>query len=454
MRILLVDDDSSVRRVLQFKLQKQGYEVETAADGETALTLLQTQAFDLLLSDIRMPKMDGIELLEQAKQIKPELKVVLITAHATVSQAVQAVKLGAFNYLTKPFEDDELYIALEKALEFEKLEDENKLLRGQLKRAEYDKQLIGASKKFRELKSMIRKIADTDATVLVTGESGTGKELVARTIHFESSRALKPFVGVNCAAIPRELIESELFGHTKGAFTGAIKDKKGKFQLASEGTLLLDEIGELALELQAKLLRVLQENMVEPVGAEKQLPVDVRLIAATNVDLRERIKAGSFREDLFYRLNVVPLHVPALRERTEDIPILAREFVKKHARSENVVLDNGLIQAMVDYRWPGNVRELENVIQRMLVFRTNNQLTTKDLPEDFGSFDPAKPRNESAPEKNNVSYRDAEKNLILDALRKTGWNKSKAAELLNIPRHILTYRVKKYGLSEETNGAG
>ncbi len=451
MRILLVDDDSSVRRVLQFKLQKQGYRVETAADGEEALSALQTDSFDLLLSDIRMPKMDGIELLERAKEIKPELKVVLITAHATVSQAVQAVKLGAFNYLTKPFEDEELYVAIEKALEFERLEDENKQLRGRLKRVESDKKLIGASKSFRELQSKIRKIADTDATVLLTGESGTGKELVARTIHFESSRALKPFIAVNCAAIPRELIESELFGHTKGAFTGAVKDKKGKFQLATEGTLLLDEVGELAQDLQAKLLRVLQENTVEPVGAETFVPVDVRLIAATNVDLRERVKAGTFREDLFYRLNVVPLHIPSLRERKEDIPLLARAFIRKHAPGTEVTMDNGLIEALINHRWPGNVRELENLIQRMLVFRQGDQLTHKDLPGDFGSFDPRESVTDENASDEKVTYRDAEKTLILDALKKTGWNKSKAAQLLNIPRHILTYRVKKYGLKESSD---
>jgi DNA-binding NtrC family response regulator len=445
MNILLVDDDPSVRRVLQFKLQKRGFSVDTASDGREALNSLEGKPFDLLLSDIRMPGMDGIELLEKAKLAQPGIKVILITAHATVSQAVQAVKLGAFDYITKPFEDDELFVAIEKALEFEKLEHENRRLRGRLKQVESDKELIGASQAFRQLKSMIHKIADTDATILITGESGTGKEVVARTVHRESSRADNEFIAINCAAIPRELIESELFGHVKGAFTGAVRDKKGKFELAHGGTLLLDEVSELATDLQAKLLRVLQENVIEPVGAEARKPVDVRLIAASNVDLKARVKTGRFREDLFYRLNVVPLHVPSLRERREDIPLLAREFVRKRAPEQEISLDRKLIESLMDYRWPGNVRELENLIARMVILRKDNRLTLRDLPEDFGQFDPHETtEGESAP--HHVTLDEAQKQLILEALDKTGWNKSKAAKHLDIPRHVLIYRLKKFGI--------
>jgi len=444
MRILLADDDSSVRRVLQFKLEKKGFKVDTAADGKQALEILKSNPFDLLLSDIRMPKMDGIELLNEAKSVQPNIKVILITAHATVNQAVQAVKLGAFDYITKPFEDEELFVAIEKALEFEKLESENKKLRGKLKKVESEKKLIGASQPFRQLRSMIHKIADTDATILVTGESGTGKEVVARTIHQESSRAEKEFIAVNCAAIPKELIESELFGHVKGAFTGAVRDKKGKFELADEGTLLLDEISELAIDLQAKLLRVLQENVIEPVGAETRRPIDVRLIAASNVDLRARVRVGRFREDLYYRLNVVPLQVPSLRERRDDIPLLAREFVRKHSEQDEIVLEPKLLDKLMEHDWPGNVRELENLIARMVILRRGSKLTVKDLPDDFGQFDP---HDSSADgQGNQVTLEEAERNLILEALEKTGWNKTKAAKRLDIPRHVLIYRLKKFGI--------
>jgi two-component system NtrC family response regulator len=448
MKILLVDDDASVRRVLQFKLQKQGYTVTTAADGEEALVALNEERFDLLLSDIRMPKLDGIQLLEHAREVQPGLKVVLITAHATVSQAVQAVKLGAFDYITKPFEDEELFVALDKALEFEKLESENQRLRGRLRRAEHNQKLIGAAPAFRQLKSMIRKIADTDATVLITGESGTGKELVARTIHYESARGDRDFIAVNCAAIPRELIESELFGHVRGAFTGAVRDKKGKFELADGGTLLLDEISELATELQAKLLRVLQEGVIAPVGAEKQKAVDIRLLAATNVDLQERLSAGNFREDLYYRLNVVPLQVPSLRERREDIPLLARTFVRKRFPNSQIELAPDLIERLISYNWPGNVRELENLIERMLVLRRSDRLTVKDLPADFNSTDRGSTTGQDdAVDQGQRSLEEIEKQAILAALQKTDWNKSKAARLLDIERHVLIYRLKKLGLS-------
>lgn len=447
MKVLLVDDDASVRRVLQFKLEKRGFSVSTSSDGEDALGKLRSEPFDLLLSDIRMPRMDGIELLQQAKSIQPLIKVVLITAHAAVSQAVQAVKLGAFDYLTKPFDDEELFVAIDRALEFEKLEEENRRLRGQLKKAEQEKRLVGDSRAFRELKSMIKKVADTDATILLSGESGTGKELVARTIHHESSRSENSFVAVNCAAIPRELVESELFGHKKGAFTGAIKDKRGKFELADGGTLLLDEISELPVDLQAKLLRVIQESTVEPVGSEHTTPVDVRLIAASNVDLKQRVKSGKFREDLYYRLNVVPLHIPSLRERNDDIPLLAREFLRKYAPNDNLTIDHDLVDALVGYSWPGNVRELENLIARMVVLRHGNTFTTQDLPPDFGEFDP---HGESgAPVLDQPTLEEVERETIINALEKSGWNKTKAARLLKVPRHILIYRLKKFGITNE-----
>ncbi|MCK5407131.1 MAG: sigma-54-dependent Fis family transcriptional regulator, partial [Candidatus Krumholzibacteria bacterium] len=301
MRILLADDDASLRRVLQFKLKKDGHDVTAVEDGEAALNQLRSDRWDLLLSDIKMPVVDGVELLELARQLQPGLKVILITAHATVSQAVQAVKLGAFDYITKPFEDDELTTAINRAGSFRELEKENKMLRGRLEVSEPSRKLIGVSKPFKEMMAVIDRIAATDATVLLSGPSGTGKELVARTIHAKSGRADGDFVAVNCGAIPADLIESELFGHVKGAFTGAIRDKKGKFELADGGTILLDEVGELAVDHQVKLLRVLQERIIEPVGSEIIRRIDVRVIGSTNLDLQRRVRQGNFREDLFYR---------------------------------------------------------------------------------------------------------------------------------------------------------
>jgi len=451
MKILLADDDSSVRRVLQFKLEQKGFKVVTAADGEQALSQLRQGEYDLLLSDIRMPKLDGIDLLERVKSVQPNLKVILITAHATVSQAVNAVKLGAFDYITKPFEDEELFVAIEKALEFKNLESENRQLRGKLKKTEQARRLIGVSRPFKEMMSLVKKVAASDATILLTGESGTGKEMVARTIHDQSARSENDLVAINCAAIPKELLESELFGHTKGAFTGAVRDKKGKFELADCGTLLLDEIGDLARDLQAKLLRVLQEHVVEPVGSETTREVDVRLIAATNVNLQQRVADGTFREDLFYRLNVVPIHVPGLRERIEDIPLLAKEFLRRIAAGEDVSIDRTLMDALIEHRWPGNVRELENLIERMVVLRQSNVLTVKDLPGDFGTFDPRSRADTQMATTPHLTYQEAEKKLVTDALEKCGWNKTRAAKFLDIPRHVLVYRIKKYDISEETS---
>ncbi len=448
MRVLLADDDSSVRRVLEFKLKQRGLEVATAADGQEALNKLKERHFDLLLSDIRMPKIDGIELLEQASLLQPNLKVILITAHATVSQAVQAVKLGAFDYITKPFEDDELFVALDKALQFDNLERENRRLKNRLKRTEQGKKLIGASKAFKDMMALVKKIASTDATVLLTGESGTGKELVARTIHDMSNRNDRDFIAVNCAAIPKDLLESELFGHVKGAFTGAVRDKKGKFELADGGTLLLDEIADLALDLQAKLLRVIQEHTVEPIGAEKTRDVDVRVIAATNVSIEKQVKDGKFRDDLYYRINVVPIHVPSLTDRKEDIPLLVEAFLSDVGKESGVSVDNKLMGMLLDHNWPGNVRELQNLIERMVLLRKSKKLTVRDLPDDFGIFDP-RPRKVDKEPNGHLTYHDAEKKLIINALDKCGWNKSKAAKFLNIPRHVLIYRIKKYELNED-----
>ncbi|MGB5107045.1 MAG: sigma-54 dependent transcriptional regulator [Candidatus Zixiibacteriota bacterium] len=450
LKILLADDDSALRRVLEFKLKKHGYDVVAVCDGEEALTRVKDNSYDLLLADIRMPKLTGIELLEKVRSVEPSLKVILMTAYATVPQAVEAVKLGAFDYLTKPFEDDQLLLTIEKALKFKRLEDENRRLKSELNIRSGLNDIVGSSAPIKELKEIIAQVAPTDATVLISGDSGSGKELVARAIHSLSSRSAAQMVAVNCAALPKDLLESELFGHVKGAFTGAIKDKRGKFEIAGGGTLMLDEISELALELQAKLLRVLQERVIEPVGSESSREVDVRLIAATNVNLKKRVAEGKFREDLFYRLNVIPIHVPSLRKRSDDIPLLISHFLTRLSPRTEIKIDSGLLAILADHRWPGNVRELENLVERMVVLRRNDTLTRADLPRDF-QVDSETQENDAVPsdDAHAVTFHEAEKTLILNALEKCNGNRSKAAEMLAIPRHVLLYRLKKYAITND-----
>ncbi len=449
MKILLADDDNSLRKVLLFKLRQKGFDVIGVEDGQKALDELKRAQYDLLLSDIRMPKLDGIELLEQSRVIQPELKTILLTAHASVPQAVAAVKLGAFDYITKPFEDDVLFIAIEKALRINRLEDENKQLKGKLKAQNYISNFVGISKPFKEMLKLVDKIADTDTTVLISGESGTGKEVIAKSIHYKSHRSDKEFIAVNCAAIPKELIESELFGHVKGAFTGAVRDKKGKFELADGGTLFLDEIGDLNIELQAKLLRAIQERIIEPVGSEHNKAIDIRLLAATNVNLKKKVSEGKFREDLYYRLNVIPIHVPSLTERKDDVPILVKEFVTKFGKESEITVSTKLLDSLMHYSWPGNVRELENLIERMVILRKSNELTEKDLPDDFGVDDTPSSKVEESNDKSPESYlsfHDAEKKLVIDTLNRFAWNRTKTAKFLQIPRHVLIYRMKKYDI--------
>ena len=445
-KVLVVDDDASLRRIVEYNLAEEGHAVATAASGEEALRALERSRFDLVVTDIKMPGMDGMELLRRVKTASPGTEVIVITAFGTIEMAVEAMKAGAFEYITKPFNRDELKLAARKALKLRHLEVENVRLRREVARKYGFENIVGDSPAMQRVFRLVEKVADTGAPVLITGESGTGKELVARAVHYRSSRAEQPFVAVNCAAIPRDLLESELFGHVKGAFTGAIRDRSGKFEEANCGTLFLDEVGELPFDLQAKILRALQQMEITPVGSNQIITVDVRIVAASNRDLEEGTREGRFREDLYYRLAVVPIHLPSLRERPEDIPLLVAHFLKTLAPGGGVTIATEALEALKRHPWKGNVRELENTIERLLILRESDVIRVTDLPEKIrhpaavgrpGGFTFTFP-----PE--GVGLEEAEKALILEALRRTGWNQSRAAQLLKVPRHILLYRMEKF----------
>lgn len=448
--VLLIDDDASLRRVVEYNLQEAGYLVRSAACGEDGLVLCAEEPPALVITDMKMPGMDGMQVLKAVKERYAETLVIMITAFGTVDVAVEAMKAGAYDYITKPFNRDELRLTVAKALQFSGVTAENRRLKDVLSEKSDYRTIVGASKGMEQVFNIVKKVADTDASVLITGESGTGKELVARSIHRHSSRCDAPFVAINCAAIPRELLESELFGHVRGAFTGAVKDKPGKFQLAENGTLFLDEIGELPLELQPKLLRALQEKEIEPVGGTKAYKLDVRVVAATNLDIDKALADGLFREDLFYRLAVIPVHLPPLRERCEDIDLLLRYFCGKHGAG-TVTFDSEALAALRSYRWPGNVRELENLVERLLIMRVSDTIALSELPDKMrmAEVTPA-----SAPLQGSIinlpddgySLEQLEREVVIEALMRTGWNQTAAARFLRIPRHTLIYRIEKYGI--------
>ena len=444
LKILVIDDDTSLRRVLEYNLQEEGYEVQTASSGEEGLYLFGQSQPSLVITDMKMSGMDGLMVLKAIKKRSPEALVIIMTAFGTVDVAVEAMKAGAHDYITKPFNRDELKLTVRKALEFSGLTQENKRLKNELADKADFRTIIGTSKEMEKVFDVIRKVSDTEASVLITGESGTGKELVARSIHANSSRRDAPFVAINCAAIPRDLLESELFGHVKGAFTGAIRDKTGKFQLADGGTLFLDEVGDLPLELQPKLLRALQEKEVEPVGGTKVQKLDVRVLSATNLNIDKAIAAGTFREDLYYRLSVIPIHLPPLRERRRDIPVLIRHFCNKHG-GDKITFDPNVLEILVRYPWPGNVRELENTVERLLIMRDSNVITVEGLPDKF--------KMNSAPASAVVQLPDEgypleqlEREVVVAALERNSWNQTAAARFLRIPRHTLVYRIEKYSI--------
>jgi len=444
--ILLIDDDDSLRRVMEFSLTEAGHTVRTAANGEDGLRLFDKEPFDAVITDITMPGMSGMDVLAKVRQRDAHIPVIVITAYGTIESAVEAMKQGAFDYVTKPVSRDELRLTLEKAIRMRRLEKENVELRAEVTDRYRFESIIGSSEKMKEVLDLAGRVAASDASLLITGESGTGKELLAKGVHFNSQRADGPFVAVNCAAIPDSLIESELFGHVRGAFTGAVKDKEGKFELADGGTLFLDEIGDLRIDLQAKILRALQEREVDRVGGGKPVSVDVRVIAATNKDIERAVKEGAFREDLYYRLNVITLFIPPLRERKEDIPLLASHFLKKFNKDVDVRVDAGALSLLTAYGWPGNVRELENVIERASVLKRGALITLDELPEKLKK---EKPGVEdiilNLPEQG-ISLEDLEKSLIIKALDKHKGNQTRAAEYLGITRPTLIYRMEKFGL--------
>jgi len=431
---------------MEFSLTEAGHTVQTAASGEDGLRLFEKGTFDAVITDITMRGMSGMEVLASVRRRVPTIPVIVITAYGTIESAVEAMKQGAFDYITKPFNREELRLTLEKAIKMRRLEQENVELRAEVTDRYCFESIIGSSEKMKEVLDLAGRVAASDANVLITGESGTGKELLAKGVHYNSRRTNGPFVAVNCAAIPEALIESELFGHVKGSFTGAVRDKEGKFELADGGTLFLDEIGDLRIDLQAKILRALQEREVDRVGGSKPVSVDVRVIAATNKDIERAVKEGAFREDLYYRLNVITLFIPPLRERKEDIPLLASHFLKKFNADADVHLDASALAVLTAYGWPGNVRELENVIERASVLKRGPLITRVELPEKLkkekmGVEDIIL----NVPEQG-ISLEELEKSLIIKALEKHKGNQTRAAEFLGITRPTLIYRMEKFGL--------
>jgi two-component system response regulator HydG len=444
--ILVIDDDRAHRTMLRTLLGGWGYEVEEADDGARAIEKVYEKPFDLVLMDVRMAEVSGLEALPEIRRFNPAIPIIIMTAYSSVETAVEALKKGAYDYLTKPLDFEELRLAIDRAMDHGRLKEENRILKETLGAGFDTGDIIGRSRAMVELLETVALVAPTEATVLITGESGTGKELIAGAIHFNSPRRKQPFVKVNCAAITETLLESELFGHEKGAFTGADRRREGRFRLAHGGSIFLDEISEMSVAMQAKLLRVIQEKEIQRVGGEEILKVDVRVIGATNRDLQERIRAGWFREDLYYRLNVVPLHVPGLRERREDIPLLAQHFLMTFAEKNSKPVKGFTPQAMdaiVRYDWPGNVRELMNAVERGVILCRGEYVSEKDLP--FPLREEASREPELAGAKD-LPLEEVERATILQTLESSSGNKSEAARRLGITRRTLHKKLKKYGM--------
>lgn len=456
-KILVVDDEAIQRDIVKDILEDEGYDVATSSGGPEALEHIRRSPVDVVLSDLRMPGMDGVELLQHVKAFDPEIIVVVITAYGSVESAVDAMRKGAYHYLTKPLDKEQLTLIVQRAIEAKHLSDENRSLRQELRERYAFHNIIGQSRKMQDLFRMIEKIAPSESTVVIYGESGTGKELVARALHSHSTRSDQRFLAVNCAAIPDTLLESEMFGYEKGAFTGAQNQKKGLFEEADQGTLFLDEIGDLNMVLQAKLLRVLQEGEFQRVGGTQTIAVDVRVIAATNKDLEEEVREGRFRQDLYYRLNVVPVFLPPLRERREDIPHLVEHFLQKYQEKHGKTVtrvSSEVMKRLLDYPWVGNVRELESIIERSVILTDHEVIDSETLPEKLRaqSDTPSPTPFTYAIPDSGISLDDVERNLIETALVKSGWSIKKASELLGITYKTLQYRIQKYGLKEKKTG--
>lgn len=450
--VLVIDDKESIRKMLRQTLVAEGHNVESAANGFEGIKKTKSKQYDVVLTDLKMPDMDGISVLSAVKEENPDASVIVMTAYGTIETAVEAMKRGAFDFLTKPFDTDHLNVLIKRALETRQLMNENLLLKEALKLNLGESKIIGTSEKVNEVLKLVQKVAPSDTSVLLIGESGTGKELFARAIHQLSSRKDKPFVAINSAAIPNELLENELFGSEKGAFTSSHARHIGKFEIAEGGTVFLDEIGDLHIALQAKILRVLQEKQVERLGGTQTVPVDVRVVAATNMDLKTAIEQKEFREDLYYRLSVFPVTIPPLRERVEDIPSLAEYFVdrfcKEMKKTSRKISREGM-NLMERYHWPGNVRELENAVEQMLVLRRGDVVDVEDLPARIQ-------RRKRNPENAVLNLPDEgypleqlEKEAVEQALDRCRGNQTRAAEFLSIPRHTLIYRMEKYGIDRK-----
>ncbi len=441
-KVLIVDDEIGIRRSLKGVFEDEGYAADVAASGEECIQMLEGGTYDLVLLDVWLPGIDGLETLKQLRQTDGTTAVIMISGHATIATAVSATKLGAYDFVEKPLSIEHILLMAKNALSHRRLEQTNAVLRSQIE-ARYN--IVGESIPVKALRKQIAVVAPTNSRVLIYGESGTGKELVARNIHFQSNRSGGPFIEVNCAAIPEDLIESELFGHTKGSFTGAVSDKKGKFELAESGTIFLDEVGDMSLKTQAKVLRAIEQQRFQPIGAQSTRSVDVRIIAATNKNLAVEIKAGRFREDLFYRLNVIPFFVPPLRERGKDIPVMARYFIDIFCAEEgrpSKELTPDAIEAMAGYSWPGNVRELRNEIERLVIMVPADTVPASSLSLPNG----AGPESGHTLQQARTQY---ERDLILSKLDENGWNVSQTARVLGLERSYLHRKMKTYGISKK-----
>lgn len=454
--ILVIDDAPEIRFSMSEVLKREGFSVDVACDGQKAIEKLENNYFDVVITDLAMPKKNGMDVLCFLKEHSPETICIIITGFGTIQGAVEAMRQGAFDYLTKPVKLEKVIVVIDKALEVRELKRENQSLRQELQYIHGFDRIVGVSKAMQEVFELVEKVAGTDSTVLITGESGTGKELIAHALHYNSKRKDRPFIPLNCAAIPEELLESELFGHEKGAFTHAINTRIGRFELANKGTIFLDEIGDMSPVLQVKLLRFLQERQFERVGGVKTIHVDVRIIAATNIDLEQAFHKGSFRDDLYYRLNVIPIHILPLKERPEDIPLLIQHFLLKFCsdkRTRVEGIEKDAIRCLVAYDWPGNVRELENIIERMVILANGPMITVRDIPNSIlksaGQLPVANSSMATLPEDGlslNFAVGLLEKTLILQALDRTGWVKNQAAKLLKMNRTTLIEKMKKQNL--------